>query len=109
MKKLRFVKSQAGTLQVVQWSRLHAPNTGGTSSIPGQETKIPHASCHAAKKKSRSPGHPAGDCGQEQRQALNQATLLLRSSMLPPYLTVQGWVTEINKRHSVIFISSFST
>ena len=27
----------------VQWLRLHAPNAGGTSSIPGQRTKIPQA------------------------------------------------------------------
>lgn len=39
----------------------------------------------------------------------NQATLLLQSSILPPYLTVQGGVTEIDNRHSVIFVSSFST
>ena len=29
---------------MVQWVRLHASTAGGTGSIPGQETKIPHAS-----------------------------------------------------------------
>ena len=32
-----------GTFLVVQWLRLHAPNAGGTGSIPGQGTKIPQA------------------------------------------------------------------
>ena len=32
-----------GTSLVVQWLRLHAPNTGGMGSIPGQGTKIPCA------------------------------------------------------------------
>ena len=32
-----------GTLLVVQWLRLCAPNAGNTGFIPGQGTKIPHA------------------------------------------------------------------
>ena len=36
---------------MVQWLRLHAPNAGGTSSIPGQGTKIPHATQLSQKKK----------------------------------------------------------
>ena len=32
-----------GTSLVVQWLRLCAPNAGGTGSIPGQGTEIPHA------------------------------------------------------------------
>ena len=32
-----------GTSLVVQWLRLHASNTGGVGSIPGQGTKNPHA------------------------------------------------------------------
>ena len=37
---------------VVQWLRLHTPNTGGTGSIPDQGTKIPHAmQCSQKKKK----------------------------------------------------------
>ena len=35
-----------GTSLVVQWLRLHAPNTEGLGSIPGQGTKSP---CAAAK------------------------------------------------------------
>ena len=34
---------QGGTSLAVQWLRLHAPNAGGTGSIPGRGTKIPHA------------------------------------------------------------------
>ena len=43
-------KSQ-GTSLVVQWVRLGASTTGGTSSIPGQGTKIPHAMWQGQKKK----------------------------------------------------------
>ena len=32
-----------GTSLAVQWLRLHTPNVGGTGSIPGQGTKVPHA------------------------------------------------------------------
>ena len=32
-----------GTFLVVQWLRLHTSNADGVGSIPGQETKIPHA------------------------------------------------------------------
>ena len=32
-----------GTSLVVQWLRLHASTAGGTGSIPGGGTKIPHA------------------------------------------------------------------
>ena len=32
-----------------QWLRLHTSNAGGTSSIPGWGTKIPHAMRHSQK------------------------------------------------------------
>ena len=32
-----------GTFLVVQWLRLCASNAGGEGSIPGRESKIPHA------------------------------------------------------------------
>ena len=32
-----------GTSLAIQWLRLHASTVEGTSSIPGQETKILHA------------------------------------------------------------------
>ena len=34
---------------MVQWLRLHASNGGGTGSIPGWGTKIPHATWHGQK------------------------------------------------------------
>ena len=37
------VKIMTGTSLAVQWLRLCASNAGGTGSIPGQGTKIPHA------------------------------------------------------------------
>ena len=32
-----------GTSLLVQWLKLHTSNAGGMISIPGWETKIPHA------------------------------------------------------------------
>ena len=37
------IKKEAGTSLVVQWLRLSAFTAGGTGSIPGWGTKIPHA------------------------------------------------------------------
>ena len=42
-----------GTSLIVQWLRLRPSNAGGTGSIPGQGTKIPHAVSAAIKKKER--------------------------------------------------------
>ena len=41
----------AGTSLAVQWLRLHTSTAGGTVSIPGQGTKIPHAALCGQKKK----------------------------------------------------------
>ena len=38
-----------GASLLVQWLRLHATSAGGTGSIPGQGTKIPHAACCSQK------------------------------------------------------------
>jgi len=38
---------------VVQWFRLSAYTAGGTGSIPGWETKIPHAMLCGQKRKNR--------------------------------------------------------
>ena len=35
------MKQHLGISKMVQWLGLHASIAGGTSSIPGQETKIP--------------------------------------------------------------------
>ena len=43
-------KKLKGTSLMVQWLRLHAPNRGDMSSIPGYGSKIPHASQHGRKK-----------------------------------------------------------
>ena len=40
---LIFKKQTLGTSLAVQWLRLCTPNAGGMGSIPGQGTKIPHA------------------------------------------------------------------
>ena len=47
-------KSGRGTSLVVQWLRLHAPSAGGTDSIPGQGTKILHATWRGQKKSGRN-------------------------------------------------------
>ena len=45
-----------GTSLVVQWLRLHASTAGGTGSIPGGATKIPHAwRCGKKKKTKKEP------------------------------------------------------
>ena len=44
-------KIYGGTSLVVQWLRLRASTAGGTGSIPGQGTKIPHAVPHGQKRK----------------------------------------------------------
>ena len=36
-------RTQVGTSLVVQWLELCTANAGGRGSIPGQETKSPHA------------------------------------------------------------------
>ena len=43
-----------GTSLVVQWLRLHPSNAGNVGSIPGRETKIPHATWHVQKKEKDS-------------------------------------------------------
>ena len=46
--------NEQGISPVVQWLRLHASNAGGMGSIPGQGTKIPHASqCGQIEKKKK--------------------------------------------------------
>ena len=49
-----------GTSLAVQWLGLHASNAETKGSIPGQETKIPHASQHGhiKKKKIQHPVYP---------------------------------------------------
>ena len=37
------------TSLVVQWLRLYTSNSGGSGSIPGRATKIPHAAWHGQK------------------------------------------------------------
>ena len=41
------------TSLVVQWLRLCASTAGGLGLIPGQGTKIPHATWHNQKKKNK--------------------------------------------------------
>ena len=43
-----------GTFLVIQWLRLSASNAGCMSSIPGVETKIPHAAWYSQKKKDKT-------------------------------------------------------
>ena len=38
---------------MVQWLRLCASKAGAAGSIPGQETKIPHAAWHSQKIKNK--------------------------------------------------------
>ena len=52
-----WIKSFTRTLLVDQWLRFHAHSSGDTGSIPGQGTKIPHATW-CGKKKNLSPYRP---------------------------------------------------
>ena len=48
-----FIKRKNRSSLVVQWLRLHAFTVGGTSSIPGHRTKIPHAAQWSQKLKKK--------------------------------------------------------
>ena len=48
-----FIKRKNRSSLVVQWLRLHAFTVGGTSSIPGHRTKIPHAAQCSQKLKKK--------------------------------------------------------
>ena len=48
-----FSQAEAGTSLVVQWLGLCVSTAGGTGSIPGRGTKIPHALRHGPKKKKK--------------------------------------------------------
>ena len=41
------------TFLVLQWLRLCASNAGGTDSIPGQGTRLPHTMCHGLQRKKK--------------------------------------------------------
>ena len=49
-----------GEFPVVQWLRLWASNAGGTGSIPGWGTKIPHATRHDPPPKKNLWDFPGG-------------------------------------------------
>ena len=51
LKSYFFMRTHLWTSLEGQWLRLHAPNAGGGGSIPGQGTKIPHATQQGQKKK----------------------------------------------------------
>ena len=50
-------KTLPGTSLVVQRLRLHPPTAAGAGSIPGQETKIPHATVQPEKEKRKRNHH----------------------------------------------------
>ena len=52
----RLRNASGGTALVGQWLRVCFSTTGGTGSIPGQETKILHAVQHSGKKKRNGSG-----------------------------------------------------
>ena len=45
------IEAFVGTSLVVQWLGLHYSTAGGSCLIPGQGTKIPHATQHSQKRK----------------------------------------------------------
>ena len=67
-------KVMKGTSLVVQWLGIHASNAGGMDWIPGQGTKIPHATWHGQKITADD------DCTHETKRCL----LLGRKAMKKP-------------------------
>ena len=51
---LVYKTQEAGTSLAVQQLRLCSSTTGGTGSIPGRGTKIPHATWHGQKNKNKT-------------------------------------------------------
>ena len=52
-----FIKRKNRSSLVAHWLRLHASTVGGTSSIPGHRTKIPHAAqCSQKNKEIKTQG-----------------------------------------------------
>ena len=47
---LKMYQKKHGICLAVQWLRLCALSAGGTGSVPGWETKIPHAARYGKKK-----------------------------------------------------------
>ena len=60
-------KGAVGNSLAVQWLRLHASTTGGMGLIPGQGTKILHATQCGQKKKKK-----VGCCYQKKEQMLKR-------------------------------------
>ena len=50
IKRGELLKGSFGTVLAVQWLRLHASNTGGAGSVPGQETRS-HVLCDTTKER----------------------------------------------------------
>ena len=50
---VKYKKTSLGTSLGDQWLRIHASNAGGLGSIPGQVTKILHATRGGKKKKRK--------------------------------------------------------
>ena len=51
------LKTETGNSLEVQWLRLHASNAGGTVSIPGWGTEIPHGVWHSQKNHKQTHGY----------------------------------------------------
>ena len=51
--RIWLLEEREGTSLAVQWLGLRAFTAGGTGSIPGQGTKIPHAMVRPKKKKKK--------------------------------------------------------
>ena len=50
IKRGELLQGSFGTILAVQWLRLHASNTGGAGSVPGQETRS-HMLCDTTKER----------------------------------------------------------
>ena len=64
-------RDRTGTSLAVQWLRLRASTARGMGSIPGQGTKIPHATWHGQKIKKKKKRR------RDRRELVSHQTLVL--------------------------------
>ena len=82
------IKKQLRTSLEVPWLRLQASDAGGVGSIPGQGTKIPHATpCSMAKKKNK-------------KKQLNRAGCAFLNVHLTGYVWLHDNMDSANDRNS---------
>ena len=76
-----YTKVFTGTSLVAQCARLRPPNAGGSGLIPGQGTKIPHATLHGQEKKKKD--HSIGERKSFQQMVLGLVDIHTQNKLDP--------------------------